>query len=44
MTREEVKHDLQALIEYYNEEYGAVPMCLEYCLNMLDQEKGENHE
>ena len=37
MTKEEVKHDLEALIEYFNSENEAIPMCLEYCLNMIEK-------
>ena len=38
MTREDIKHDLQALIEYFNDERGASPICLQECLNILEQE------
>ena len=42
MTREDIKHDLQALIEYFNDERGASPICLKECLNILSQEPCED--
>lgn len=42
MTREDIKHDLQALSEYFMNEKGASPLCLQECLKMLEQEPCED--
>ena len=37
MTREQAVHDLIVLKEYFEEQSGAVPICIEYVLEMLKE-------
>ena len=43
MTKEEVMHDLQVLLDFYNEQTGSIPLCLEeamvYINNATSQQR-----
>lgn len=38
MTVYDAIHDIKALKEFFKEESGTSPLCLEYCLEMLDKQ------
>lgn len=40
MTISDAIHDVKALLEFFEERNGAVPMCLEYCLKLLNEQAG----
>lgn len=37
MTREQAMHDLNVVKEFFEEQSGAVPICIEYALEMLKE-------